>query len=87
MRTIVNRTSRPLRITLPGGGILHLAPAHTGQISDEALETVTIAEMLDAGDIEIVEEAHPNRGGPQKAPHAGGRAHHPKTVVRPKGDR
>lgn len=88
MRNILNCTPRPLRIPLPGGKTLHLAPAHVGQVSDDAIEDIVIAEMLDAGELELVDEAghgHIPQNGPGH--HGHGALHHPRSVVRPKGDR
>ena len=38
MRTIVNKTTRPLRVPLPGGKVLHLGPKKSGQIADPAAD-------------------------------------------------
>ena len=38
MRTVRNTTQLPVRVPLPGGKTLHLGPAKTGQISDQAAE-------------------------------------------------
>ncbi len=90
MKTIVNKTHKPLRIQLHGGKVLHLGPARTGQISDEASQEPAIQRLVKAGEIEIQGEGaqHPGAAGEQgaahEAPHGG---HHPTTVVLPKGDR
>ena len=39
MRTIVNKTNRPLKIHLPQGRVLHLGPRKEGQIAPQALES------------------------------------------------
>ncbi|MBP7147785.1 MAG: hypothetical protein KBD01_09585 [Acidobacteria bacterium] len=88
MKTIVNRTTAPLRIQLGHGKILHLAPGHTGQVSDDALEHKSLAALVEKGEVEVLDEdSHPRHGAQGAAPHAGGAAHHPPTGVRPKGDR
>ena len=87
MKTIVNKTPKPIRVPLPRGKTLHLGPAKTGQVSDEALERDAVRRLLEAGEIEVVGEEHPaNATGPrpvQEATHG----HHPTTLVHPKGDR
>ncbi len=88
MKTILNRTAGPLKVPLPGGRLLHLGPGKTGQVSDDAFEHATLSEMLEAGDIEIVDDDSGRRGGPHGGHgHGGDRGHHPTAVIRPKGDR
>lgn len=87
MKTIVNKTPRPIRIQLPRGKTLHLGPTRTGQISDDALEHEAVRKLLKAGDIEVVgEEQTPGASGPQPVQQAT-HGHHPTTLVHPKGDR
>ncbi|PYT07865.1 MAG: hypothetical protein DMF49_06880 [Acidobacteria bacterium] len=89
MKTIVNKTRKPMRIGLPGGKTLHLGPARTGQISDEASQAPGIRRLVEAGEIEIVgEESHPQSGaGTQGVVPEAPKGHHPKTIVLPKGNR
>ena len=89
MKTIINKTRKPMRIGLPGGKTLHLGPARTGQISDEASQAPGIRRLVEAGEIEIVgEESHPQSGADTQGviPEAP-KGHHPKTIVLPKGNR
>ena len=87
MKTILNKTPRPLRIRLPRGKTLHLGPSKTGQISDDALSREAVQQMLRAGDIEVVGEEHSQGAtGPQAVQEAT-HGHHPTTRVHPKGDR
>lgn len=53
MKTIVNKTARPLRVPLPGGKMLHLGPKKTGQIADNAIEHAGLRKLVDAGDLEV----------------------------------
>ena len=46
MKTIRNKTPRPIRITLAGGKVLHLGPARTGQIGDEAVTRPSVQALL-----------------------------------------
>ncbi len=53
MKTIVNKTARPIRVPLPGGKVLHLGPKKTGQIADNALEHARLRKLVEAGDLEV----------------------------------
>ncbi len=53
MKTIVNKTTRPLRVPLSGGKTLHLGPKKNGQIADPAAEHPALRKLIEAGDIEI----------------------------------
>jgi hypothetical protein len=57
MKTIVNKTTRPLRVPLPGGKTLHLGPKKSGQIADLAADHPALRKLVDAGDIQIQGEA------------------------------
>jgi len=90
MKTIVNKTHKPLKIRLHGGKVLHLGPAKTGQIADEAAGEPAVRRLIDAGDVEIQGEgAHsgPAAQGPSSAPHEATHGHTQTTVVLPKGNR
>ena len=89
MKTIVNKTRRPIRVRLHGGKVLHLGPSKTGQISDEASQEATVRRLVDAGEISILSESPQsvaetgNPGIVPESPHG----HPPPTVVLPKGNR
>jgi hypothetical protein len=89
VKTIRNRTRLPIRIPLPGGKVLHLGPAKTGQIADEALARDAVQSMLTAGAIEILGEgAHPQAAGTgAAAPHEETRGRHASKLERPRGNR
>jgi hypothetical protein len=87
MKTIVNRTTSSLRINLPGGHVLHLAPGKTGQISDDALEDSAVEYLITAGKVEVVREGPPGYAHGSLPHHAATSGHRPAGVVRPKGDR
>ena len=72
MKTIKNKTSRPLRVPLPRGKTVHLGPAKSGQITAEAAEYAGLKKLIDAGDIELVDEAA--AGGDMSAGGPRGRA-------------
>lgn len=89
MKTVVNKTHRPIQIHLHGGKILHLGPSKTGQISDQAAEQDTVRKLVRAGDIEIQGEGEASHDeGTGGAPaHEATHGHPPTTVVLPKGNR
>jgi len=51
---ILNKTPRPLKISLPGGKVLRLGPKMMGQITAKAAEHEAVKKLLDEGVIEIV---------------------------------
>jgi hypothetical protein len=53
MKTIVNKTTRPLRVPLPGGKVLHLGPKKNGQIADQAADHPALRKLVEAGEIVI----------------------------------
>lgn len=50
---ILNKTPRPLKISLPGGKVLRLGPKMVGQISPKAAEHPPLKKLLEEGVIEI----------------------------------
>ncbi len=88
MKTIHNRTQRPLKISLRGGKVLHLGPDKSGQVADPDLERPALKRRIEAGEIDVLDDEHATGG-------AGGGAHGqvsthghpPATGFRRKGDR
>jgi hypothetical protein len=74
MKTIKNKTSKPLRVPLPRGKTLHLGPAKSGQIATEAAEHPGLKKLVEAGEIEIVDDG-PGSGGGAGGSGAGGPRH------------
>ena len=68
MKTISNKTRRPLSVPLPRNKTLHLGPGKTGQIASEAADHPPLKKMVEAGEIEILGEGHVNAvtGGKQQ---------------------
>ncbi len=89
MKTISNKTHRPIRIPLAGGRVLHLGASKTGQISDNAAARPAVQKLLQSGDIQIVGEGAqaPGGAGNPGAPHEATHGHPQSTLVRPKGNR
>lgn len=89
MKTVRNKTSRPLRVPLPQGKVLHLGPRQTGQVGH--LDHPPLKKMIDAGDLEVVEDGgRGNRGGPagsSGSSHSSTHGHVPTKVIHPSGDR
>ena len=58
MRSVTNKTNKPIAVPLPRGKLLRLGPRKTGQISSDDLEHAPLKKMAEAGEIEIHEEGH-----------------------------
>lgn len=89
MKTISNKTQKPLRISLPGGRFLHLGPGQTGQIALAAAERPSVRKLVDAGEIEILDQraAGEGRSADGSPLHESTHGHQPQKMVLPKGNR
>lgn len=89
MKTIRNKTASPLRIPLPGGKTLYLAPAKTGQVADKAVEHHRVRKLIEEGKIEVTGEggAGQRGAGDGSAVQTSTHGHHSAKVVTSKGDR
>ncbi len=56
MKTVTNKTQKPLSVPLPRGKTLHLGPGKTGQISSEAAEHPQLRKLVEAGEIEVFDD-------------------------------
>ena len=56
MKTITNKTRRPLAVPLPGGKKLRLGPGKTGQIASKAVDHPPLKKLIDAEQIEVLGE-------------------------------
>ena len=91
MRTVRNKTQLPVRVPLPGGKTLHLGPAKTGQISDQAAEGRSVQRLIEQGTIEFLggadrssgEDSGQSGSRPQESTHG----HKPPTGVSTRGNR
>jgi len=63
MKTVSNKTQKPLSVPLPRGKTLHLGPGKTGQISTEAAEHPQVKKLVDAGQIDVYDDASAPAGG------------------------
>lgn len=87
MLEIQNKSSRPVRISLPGGKTLHLGPAQSAQIADNAAEHPGIQKLVADGVIEILGEGEKltgstDSGGAKRRTQGGA-----KSIRRAQGDR
>jgi hypothetical protein len=89
MKVIRNTTQLPLRVSLGAGRVLHLGPAQSASVADDAPEVPAVARMIKARKLELVgaedgsvETVAPG-GPPREFSHGYG---HP-TRIFPKGNR
>ena len=68
IRTVVNKTRRPIRISLPRGKTLHLAPTGQGQVQDDTIERPAFKKLIEAGDIELLDEKGAGAQGTANSP-------------------
>jgi hypothetical protein len=89
VKTISNKTRRPLSVPLPRGKTLHLGPGKTGQIASTAADHPPLKKLVDAGEIEILGEGHQTAvgGGGGKVDPATAPGHSPGPMGRRSGDR
>lgn len=91
MKTITNKSRKPLKVPLPGGKFLHLGPLKSGQIADGAADAPAIKRLIKAKEIEIVGEGGETAGAGAHGKSAAGKTarggHAPTKIVRPQGDR
>ncbi len=57
MKTIVNKTTKALRVPLPHKKVLHLGPRKTGHISVHDADHPPLKKMVEDGQIEIFDES------------------------------
>ena len=67
MRTVINKTRRPIRISLPRGKTLFLGPGGRGQVHEDALERPSFKKLIEVGDIEVIGAGGPSAAGEQSS--------------------
>lgn len=72
MKEIRNTQTRPLRVPLPQGKVLHLNPRGTGQVPATALEHPPFQKLVEAGDVEVLGDGTPESRHPLKEERATG---------------
>lgn len=73
MKTIVNKTRRPLRIKLSQGRVLHLGPSKEGRIGAQDAERETVRRLIEASEVELFDDA--SAGGSRGSRGAAGPVH------------
>ncbi len=82
---ISNKTHRPLRVPLPGGKKLHLAPNGKAKITPKNAEHPGVQKLVEEGTVEIIDggrgrgtkdaSGSSGLGGSQRGPSTGGMRH------------
>ena len=63
MKTVTNKTYKPLRVPLPQGKTLHLGPLKTGQVSVHDIDHPPLQKLVESGDLEVADGTlHPSSG-------------------------
>lgn len=55
MKTITNKTRKPIKVRLPGGKTLFLGATRQAKLRDDALEHPPVKKLIEAGDIEVTD--------------------------------
>ncbi len=84
---IQNKTARPIAVPLPGGKKLRLGPHRTGQITSKAAEHPALRELIEAGDVEILDGPGRSQGPSGQSGGLGGSQRQAGGGVRHTGDR
>ncbi len=89
MKTVRNKTHRPLRVHLSRGKTLHLGPLKEGQINAHDVDAGGVQRLVESGELEILGEGEQAAEGsaPSASGHANTLGHHPATSVPKRGDR
>ena len=56
IQTVINKTRRPIKISLPRGKTLYLGPSGQGQVHDDTLERPAFKKLIESGDVELLAE-------------------------------
>jgi hypothetical protein len=56
IKSVINKTRRPIRLLLPGGKTLYLGLGGRGQVPDDALDRPALKKLVEAGEIEVLEQ-------------------------------
>lgn len=63
MKEIRNKTTRPIRVPLPGGKTLFVGPSQVAQIATSAAEHPRVQKLVADGSIEILDADDETSGG------------------------
>ena len=85
---ITNKTSKPIRVPLPGGKKLFLGPGKTGQVSPKAIEHPPLVKLLESGDLAKADgSSTPKAAGGGSTISSAGSRHGGSGAMRQSGDR
>ena len=89
MKTVLNKTGRPLKIALSRGRVLRLGPRKEGQIATQDAERDAVQRRVADGDIEIFDDVARAGAGGLSAAGGSTRAQgpHARFSVAKRGDR
>jgi hypothetical protein len=90
VKTIRNKTFKPLKISFSGGKVLHLGPGKTGQLPDTALDQKSVQALIKEATIEILDGGPLHVAGADTTaggPHEATRGHKPAMTGPTKGQR
>ena len=68
MKTIINKTGRPLKITLSQGRVLRLGPRKEGQIATPDAERESVKKMIAVGEVSVFDEVSRTGSRSEKGP-------------------
>lgn len=89
MKTVSNKTQRPISVPLPRGKTLHLGPGRSAAIASNADDYAPLKKLVEAGQIEILDERNDVAAGAAggKAGRAWAGTHSSSNASRRSGDR
>jgi hypothetical protein len=89
MKVIRNTTQLPLRVSLGAGRVLHLGPAQSASVADDAPQVPAVARMIKARKLELVgnEGASVETAAGGGTPREFAQGHGHATHIFPKGNR
>ena len=90
MKTIVNKTQRPLKILLGGRRALRLGPGKEGQISTKDSNRDSLLKLVASGDVAVYDDGGRSAsvaGGKSSSGAGGPGAHHTRVSGGRGGDR
>ena len=89
MKTIINKTRRPLAIKLSRGKVLRLGPGKEGQIATQDADLESVKTLIANGDVALFDEAAQTGTGTgvDSAGRSNTRGHHPAVGMSKRGDR
>jgi len=89
VKTILNKTTRPIKVPLPLGKTLRLGPHKSGKIGTKAVDHPPLAKLVAAGDLEIIGDG--SQVDPHKSPsgslRTSNQSNHPGMNSHRSGDR